>query len=43
VLLQPWDMTPRAVKVNPNPKAFLIEDPPCDEQDYKHMTSRERG
>jgi hypothetical protein len=43
VLLQPWDMTPRAIKVNPNPKAFLIEDPPCDEQDYKHMTSRERG
>ena len=43
VLLQPWDMTPRAIKLNPNPKAFLIEDPPCDEQDYKHMTSRERG
>ena len=43
VLLEPWNMTPRTVRLNPNPKAFLIEDPPCVERDFSHMTSRERG
>ena len=43
VLLQPWDMTPRAIRLSPDPKAFLIEDPPCIERDFAHMTSRERG
>ena len=43
VLLEPWNMTPRTVRLNANPKAFLIEDPPCVERDFSHMTSRERG
>lgn len=43
VLQQPWDMNPRTIKLNPNPKAFLIEEPPCIERDFNHMTSRERG
>ena len=43
VLLEPWNMTPRTVRLNPNPKAFLMEDPPCVERDFSHMTSRERG
>jgi hypothetical protein len=43
VLQQPWTMNPRVLKLNPNPKAFLMEDPPCDERDFEHMTTRERG
>jgi hypothetical protein len=43
VLLKPWTMTPRTLKLNPNSKALLIEDLPCEERDLEHMTSRERG
>ena len=43
VLIEPWVMNPRTVRLNKNPKALLIEDLPCEERDLEHMTSRERG
>ena len=43
VLIEPWTMNPRTLKLNPNPKALLIEDLPCEERDLEHMTSLERG
>jgi hypothetical protein len=43
VLLKPWVMDPRTLTLNPNAKALLIEDLPCEERDLEHMTSRERG
>ena len=43
VLIQPWTMNPRTLKLNPNAKTLLIEDLPCEERDAEHMTSLERG
>lgn len=43
VLIQPWEMNPVRRRLNPNPQARLLEDPPCDEQDLEHMATRERG
>lgn len=43
VLQQPWEMFPVRRRLNPNPQARLLEDPPCDEQDLEHMATRERG
>ena len=39
VFTKAWDMTPRNLKLNPNPKALLEEDPPCLEQDGPHIVT----
>jgi hypothetical protein len=39
VFTKPWEMTPRTVRLNPNPKALLEEDPPCLEQDGPHIVT----
>ena len=39
VFTKPWDMTPRTMRLNPNPKALLEEDPPCLEQDGPHIVT----
>lgn len=43
VLLEPWVMDPVRLPLNKDPKAMLLEDLPCEERDFEHMTSRERG
>jgi hypothetical protein len=43
VLLRPWVMTPRTVRLNANPNAELEEDLPCFERDLQHMVTKERG
>jgi hypothetical protein len=44
VLTQPWVMDPVVRRLNPNPKALLLEDLPCEERDGSHMKgTRERG
>ena len=39
VFTKAWEMTPRTLKLNPNPKALLQEDPPCLEQDGPHIVT----
>jgi hypothetical protein len=39
VFTQPWEMTARTLRLNPNPKALLEEDPPCLEQDGPHIVT----
>jgi len=39
VFTKPWEMTPRTLRLNPNPKALLEEDPPCLEQDGPHIVT----
>ena len=39
VFTKAWEMTPRNLKLNPNPKALLEEDPPCLEQDGPHIVT----
>jgi hypothetical protein len=43
VLMQPWAMDPESRNLNPNPKALLTEDLPCEARDNKHIVTRERG
>lgn len=43
VLLQPWAMNPRTLRLNPNPNAEIEEDLPCIERDLQHMVTKERG
>jgi hypothetical protein len=43
VLIQPWVMDPRTIRLNPNAKAVLTEDLPCEEHEGKHMVTKERG
>jgi hypothetical protein len=43
VLAQPWEMTPVRRTLNPDPKAVLTEDLPCEDRDQQHITNRERG
>jgi hypothetical protein len=43
VLMQPWEMTPVRRNLNPNPKALLVEDLPCEDRDQQHIATRERG
>jgi hypothetical protein len=43
VLLQPYHVPARTVRLNPNPKATLTEDLPCEERDSQHMVTHERG
>jgi len=43
VLLEPFHVAPRTVRLNPNPKATLQEDLPCEERDSQHIVTHERG
>ena len=43
VLTQPFVMEPRTVRLNPNAKATLTEDLPCEERDSQHIVTHERG
>jgi len=43
VLMQPWEMNPVRRNLNPNPKALLTEDLPCEDRDQEHIATRERG
>ena len=43
VLAQPFVMEPRTVRLNPNAKATLTEDLPCEERDSQHIVTHERG
>jgi hypothetical protein len=41
VLLKPWVMSARELKLNPNPKATLAESNPCSERDLSHLVTKE--
>jgi hypothetical protein len=43
VLIKPWITDTRTLRLNPNPTAFLIEDLPCEERDFEHIVTKERG
>ena len=43
VLMEPWAMDEVRSRLNPDPDALLMEDLPCDERDFAHMETRERG
>ena len=43
VLTEPFVQRPRTLRLNPNPKATLIEDLPCEERDSQHIVTHERG
>jgi len=43
VLTRPFVMDPRTIRLNPNPKATLTEDLPCEERDSQHIVTHERG
>ena len=43
MLLQPWQMNPLAAQRNPNPKAVLWEELPCDERDNKTVRDSHEG
>jgi len=42
VLMEPWEMDPRALPLNTSDRPY-IEDPPCLDFDLEHMLTRERG
>lgn len=42
VLMEPWKMDERALRLNRNPMV-QVEDPPCVESDGAHMYTKERG
>ena len=41
VLIRPWVMTARTLRLNPNPKATLAETLPCVERDLLHLVTKE--
>lgn len=41
VLMQPWTMNPRTLKLSRDPQDALVENPPCIEKDAPHMTTTE--
>ena len=43
VLMEPWTMNPVRRTLNPDPKAMLVEDLPCEDRDAEHIATRERG
>ena len=43
VLLEPFEMPARTLRLNPDPKATFIEDLPCEERDAVHIVTHERG
>jgi hypothetical protein len=42
VLLKPWDMTPKVLKLNMDPDATIQEGNPCHDYDYANMSSKIR-
>ena len=40
VLLEPWNMTPRTLRINPKADAFIPEGLPCLELDQKHLVGQ---
>ena len=43
VLTEPYHVRGRTLRLNPDPKATLTEDLPCEERDSQHMVTHERG
>ena len=43
VLMEPYHVEGRTLRLNPNAKATLTEDLPCEERDSQHMVTHERG
>jgi hypothetical protein len=43
VLVEPYHVEGRTLRLNPNTKATLTEDLPCEERDSQHMVTHERG
>jgi hypothetical protein len=41
VLIRPWVMSMRTLKLNPDPKAMLAETLPCVERDLSHLVTKE--
>jgi hypothetical protein len=41
VLIRPWVMSTRTLKLNPDPKAMLPETLPCVERDLSHLVTKE--
>jgi hypothetical protein len=41
VLLKPWVMNARTLKLNSDPKAVLAETLPCVERDLSHLVTKE--
>jgi hypothetical protein len=41
VLVKPWVMNQRELRLNPDPKAMLEETLPCSERDLSHLVTRE--
>jgi len=41
VLIKPWVMNPRVLRINPDPKAMLPESLPCVERDLSHLVTKE--
>ena len=41
VLVQPWVMNARELRLNPDPKATLEETLPCSERDLSHLVTKE--
>ena len=42
VLTQPWEMSAVRRTLNPDPKALLIQDVPCEDRDLDYLGTRER-
>jgi hypothetical protein len=43
VLTEPYHVRTRTLRLNPDAKATLTEDLPCEERDSQHMVTHERG
>jgi hypothetical protein len=41
VLVKPWTMNARTLRLNPNPQAVLEETLPCSERDLSHLVTKE--
>ena len=41
VLIRPWAMNARTLRLNPDPKAVLTESLPCVERDLSHLVTKE--
>lgn len=41
VLVKPWTMNPRTVRLNEDPKVVLLEANPCSERDLSHLVTTE--
>jgi hypothetical protein len=41
MLIKPWTMNAREMRINPDPKATLPESLPCVERDLSHLVTKE--